>query len=729
MPQLTDYFARCGWMLERGLPVVDVLRYLGDDYGHRPHEREPFPEGLKADFCNFDVLSTRLAVKGGRLVLPDGLSYSVLWIPQGTYLDAETERILGRFEREGARIVRGSMDGVMAPDVQAPGLQWYHRRDGNEDIYFLAATADGWRGRVGFRSGQSIALSLASFESAFVTISNGKTTVLDPVTGDVRSAWKNAYCGGSAEVFHPEWRTDRAVAEDDLDGRYTAILAKFKGARPNLVDCPADAPWREVFVNGCPIATLWCEPFVVDVGPHLRTGENVLEMRVTRPYAKRLEREKDLPEEKRETWTHFRSGQGPFNHVCTSELQARIDEAARAGGGAVVLTPGRYVTGQLELKSNVTLSLEPGAVLIGSGRIEDFPLKCACRIPSQKDVNGWCALLYAAGATNVAVVGAGLIDGNGEISLARKGLEVHDLNGRPRNILFDSCRGVTVRGVTLRSPGMWNQHYFNCENVTIEDVKIFARAAHNNDGLDIDGCRRVTVRDCQIDSADDAIVLKSTGHADCEDVLVENCRLSSQATAFKIGTESVGNFRRIRVRHLSVAPSAIQSAFVHPLSYTNGISAIELATVDGGTIEDVDIEDVNACGSACAFYLRVGRRLRPVRRGEEWPRPGCMRNVRIARLTATGLGNLGASVSAFESGRMTGVVLEDVVLKASGGVSQKFDGGRESYAPAWDGYPSPTTSCQSPAKGLFTFNVPDVSVRNFCVQTELPDVRPERIDW
>lgn len=58
----------------------------------------------------------------------------------------------------------------------------------------------------------------------------------------------------------------------------------------------------------------------------------------------------------------------------TAAIQAAIDACAAAGGGTVLIPPGRYVTGAVTMRSDVTLLIESGATLLGSGRTDDFPL-------------------------------------------------------------------------------------------------------------------------------------------------------------------------------------------------------------------------------------------------------------------------------------------------------------------------------------------------------------------
>lgn len=86
----------------------------------------------------------------------------------------------------------------------------------------------------------------------------------------------------------------------------------------------------------------------------------------------------------------------------------------------------------------------------------------------------------------------------------------------------------------MRNSALWNQHYLDCEDVIVEHIHVFNHCNGNNDGIDIDGCRRFILSDSVIDSDDDGIVLKSTGLAPCEDVVINNCIVSSFANAINV---------------------------------------------------------------------------------------------------------------------------------------------------------------------------------------------------
>lgn len=285
MPHLTAYFARCGMMLERGLPVVDVLWYFGDDVGYRPDENAAFPEGYKYDYCNWDVLATRLDVKDGRLSLPDGMSYRVLWIPEGTFLLPRTKKRLAELEKKGARIVRGELNPDWPSELRKLGglrpKEWYQRRDGEEDVFLVV---------------------LPNGETEFVVVKDGVRRVLDPVTGTEREAWRDDAVETSGDPVelkpcedYPAYATERV---------YEGIFASPAGpGRVAVLSLGRVRDWAEVEVNGKQVATLWCEPYACDIGFALTTAENKIRVTVTSTWHNRLVVDAALPASERKTWT------------------------------------------------------------------------------------------------------------------------------------------------------------------------------------------------------------------------------------------------------------------------------------------------------------------------------------------------------------------------------------------------------------------------------------------
>jgi len=129
----------------------------------------------------------------------------------------------------------------------------------------------------------------------------------------------------------------------------------------------------------------------------------------------------------------------------------------------------------------------------------------------------------------------------------------------------------------------------------IDRIKVQSTAYWNNDGLDITDSKNVRITNCFINSSDDAICLKSEdARFLCENIYIDSCILRSSANGFKLGTASVGGFKNIVVRNLTV--------------YDTYRSAIALESVDGGILENIDIRDVTATNTGNAIFIRRGHR-------------------------------------------------------------------------------------------------------------------------
>ncbi len=234
---------------------------------------------------------------------------------------------------------------------------------------------------------------------------------------------------------------------------------------------------------------------------------------------------------------------GDSSTMNTVSIQHAINDCFESGGGSVIIPPGKYISGTIVMKSNVELHFEHNATLLASINHNDFPLQPLPEYRSHKDqLGGFHALIYAEGADNIAITGLGTIDGRGKLQMPRPNPKAGDIDGRPRNILLISCKNILVEGIEMRNSGVWNQHYLNCEDVTIDKISVYNHSNRNNDGIDIDGCRRVVLSNSILDSDDDCITLKSTGAAPCEDIVITNCVASSFCNAIKCGQNQVEGF-------------------------------------------------------------------------------------------------------------------------------------------------------------------------------------------
>lgn len=257
----------------------------------------------------------------------------------------------------------------------------------------------------------------------------------------------------------------------------------------------------------------------------------------------------------------------------TQPIQNVIDKAHLNGGGTIVIPKGVYLTGALFFKPGTRLRLVEGSVLKGSDDINDYPL-----IPSRMEGRSlyyYAALINAYYVDSFNIIGPGTINGNGhrfwsafwayrdsmrKIGKEATNLEVH----RPRLLFIWGCNNVTIKDVNLRNSGFWTTHLYQCNNVLIENCDIRSPfrpvKAPSTDGVDIDVCKKVTVRNCYISVNDDAIVIKGGKGPDAhkraengvvEDILVENCTFGEAHATLTLGSESI-HARNITMRNCKV---------------------------------------------------------------------------------------------------------------------------------------------------------------------------------
>lgn len=432
------------------------------------------------------------------------------------------------------------------------------------------------------------------------------------------------------------------------------------------------------------------------------------------------------------------------NKVCTNIIQKAVDACYKAGGGQVVLPAGLYKSGTIVLKDNVELHFSSGAQLIASKNPDDFINFPPTSYRSQKDEGGWVSLIYADRAQNISLTGSGIIDGRGA---GRRGTVKNvagDNNGRPRNILFISCKKVTVKDITMRNSGLWNQHYLNCEDILVSGIRVWNHCNGNNDGIDIDGCRRFVLSNSIIDSDDDGIVLKSTGTAPCENVLITGCVVSSYANAIKLGTESTGGYRNISISNCIVKPSENRGKRIIKSTPT-GITAISLEQVDGGIMDGVKVDNILIQGTECPLYVRLGNRRRKHIKDAPEPPLSIMRNISISNITAYNVGNFGSSITGVPESKIENISISNISVINKGGlkkgsyrsVNDKVDrhdaGGKLFFNQYWksadevvedaEGYPQPTVWGNLPSYGLFIRHVKELTVNNLRFSSEKSDPR------
>jgi polygalacturonase len=312
-------------------------------------------------------------------------------------------------------------------------------------------------------------------------------------------------------------------------------------------------------------------------------------------------------------WANDFGAIGDGKQLETVALQIAIDLAAKVGG-TVTVKPGTYLTGSLFLKSGVTLDLPEGATLIGSEKLEDYPM-LPTRIAGI-EMSWPAALINVRDQHNVNITGKGTIDGDGPIwwksywdlraTYEPKGLRwASDYDARrPRLILIQNSSEVQLGGgILLKRSGFWTVQILYSHDVHVDGVIICNNEGGkgpSTDGIDIDSSRKVLVEHADIDVNDDALCLKAGRDSDglrvnrpTEDIVLRDSIIRHGAAAITIGSETSGGFRNIEAYNLT-ALSGVPSGMLFKSARTRG-----------GTATNIRIHDLMLTGVAIPIHITM----------------------------------------------------------------------------------------------------------------------------
>ena len=274
--------------------------------------------------------------------------------------------------------------------------------------------------------------------------------------------------------------------------------------------------------------------------------------------------------------------------LSTAAIQRAIDICNN--GGTVLIPKGNFISGAIFLKSNMTLRLEEGACLTASQNTDDFPIMTY-------PFKGREHLCYAslintdsAPHRNIIIEGKGTIDAGGSF-LYRAELD-ENKGKRGRAVCIRNTEGLYISGVTIRNSPAWCLHLLYCQTVSITDVKIHTKYAedgtryklHNGDGIDIDSCRNVQIKDCLISSQDDCIAIKSGRNEDGRrvgipscDITIEDCKFTS-GFGVAIGSEMSGGVENVAVKNCT-------------FENTYSIASVKAIRGRGGYVKNISFEN------------------------------------------------------------------------------------------------------------------------------------------
>nr|WP_321457821.1 glycoside hydrolase family 28 protein [uncultured Cohaesibacter sp.] len=259
-----------------------------------------------------------------------------------------------------------------------------------------------------------------------------------------------------------------------------------------------------------------------------------------------------------------------FGASTTAANNAAAIAAALASvpvGGTLAIPEGRWATGPLFLKSDMTLHLEPGATLVFITDRDQIPILPART--AQGDMLGsweglpdacYASIITAIGCTNLEITGSGTLDGSGAQgdwwSWAKE-----SRNGarRARTLFLNNCEAVTISGITVQNSPSWTVHPLYCRDIEFIGLSIKNPAnSPNTDGLDPECCNNVLLEGIHFTVGDDCIAIKACKRADdgsadhirpCEHVTVRHCYMERGHGAVVIGSEMSGSVRHVTIEH------------------------------------------------------------------------------------------------------------------------------------------------------------------------------------
>lgn len=327
----------------------------------------------------------------------------------------------------------------------------------------------------------------------------------------------------------------------------------------------------------------------------------------------------------------------------TAAFSKAIDAASRKGGGKVIIPRGLWLTGPIELKSNINLHAEEGALVIFSKNVQDYPLVET----SFEGLNTYRCVspIYGRGLSNVAITGKGVFDGSGDAwrpvkkskltadhwkKLVASGGVVNEKGNtwypseasmrgakltdnfnvppfktkeefeavkdflRPVMVSLVNCKKILLDGPTFQNSPAWCLHPLMSEDVTLRNLTVRNPwYSQNGDGLDLESCKNVLIEHCSFDVGDDAICIKSgkdkTGRdrgMPTQNVIIKNCVVYHGHGGFVVGSEMSGGVNNVHISKCTFIGTDVGLRF----KSTRGRGGV----VSNIFISDIDMIDIPA---------------------------------------------------------------------------------------------------------------------------------------
>lgn len=393
-----------------------------------------------------------------------------------------------------------------------------------------------------------------------------------------------------------------------------------------------------------------------------------------------------------------------------SAIQKAIDACSEAGGGNVVFSTNHtFISGPVELKSNINIVLEANSVW--KANPDESIYKLSAFGENRGEGMMW---IYAKDAKNISITGKGTIHGNG---VAFMGKELHDsyelkpvttFDPRPHVLTLFGVDNLTIRDITIRDGAYWTVHLIGCNGAVIDGINLLNNLKiRNGDGIDLDHSKNVRISNCHITSGDDCICLKNRREYEacgsCHDITVTNCVMTSRSCAIKIGSENMDSIYNVVFDNCVI---------------TRSNRGLGIQNRDEGTVTDVVFSNIQMdCqlwsdvwwGQAEPIYVTSFPRANGNHKDANWRFPKgetvgrCGEVSRIFFNNITAVSENGCFVGGEEKGKVNNIYFNNVRLFNK--KVTNYDGGQIDLRPCRD-----TKFLPTQGKKITTLNVTDCSL-------------------
>lgn len=393
-----------------------------------------------------------------------------------------------------------------------------------------------------------------------------------------------------------------------------------------------------------------------------------------------------------------------------SAIQKAIDACSEAGGGNVVFSTNHtFISGPVELKSNINIVLEANSVW--KANPDESIYKLSAFGENRGEGMMW---IYAKDAKNISITGKGTIHGNG---VAFMGKELHDsyelkpvttFDPRPHVLTLFGVDNLTIRDIIIRDGAYWTVHLIGCNGAVIDGINLLNNLKiRNGDGIDLDHSKNVRISNCHITSGDDCICLKNRreyeAYGSCHDITVTNCVMTSRSCAIKIGSENMDSIYNVVFDNCVI---------------TRSNRGLGIQNRDEGTVTDVVFSNIQMdCqlwsdvwwGQAEPIYVTSFPRANGNHKDANWRFPKgetvgrCGEVSRIFFNNITAVSENGCFVGGEEKGKVNNIYFNNVRLFNK--KVTNYDGGQIDLRPCRD-----TKFLPTQGKKITTLNVTDCSL-------------------